>query len=55
MAKYERDHRAEINARKAAQRREKLAAMTPQELQAYRDAKKRQARENYAKRKGHLI
>lgn len=52
IAQYERDHRAEINARKAAQRRDKLAAMTPQELQAYRDEKNRQARANYAKRKG---
>lgn len=51
MTNYETSHRAEINARRAERRRQKLAAMTPEELAAYRDKVNSRARDHYRKRK----
>lgn len=48
---YEAEHRAEINARKRQRLRDKLSAMTPEELAAHRENVNAAARENYRKRK----
>lgn len=50
-SQYGKDHRLEINARKAERRREKLAAMSEEERAAYREQVNAKARENYHKRK----
>lgn len=48
---YQAEHREAINCRKSEQRRQKLAAMTPEELAAYRERVNARARDNYRKRK----
>ena len=50
LARYEQDHRVEINDRKRAQARARLAAMSPEELAAHREQVNARARENYRKR-----
>lgn len=48
---YEMDHRAEITDRKKQRSKERLEAMTPEELAAYREGVNARARDNYSKRK----
>ena len=55
MAQYEADHRQEITAKKAMQRREKLDAMTDAERRAYRAGANAQARAAYARRGGNAF
>lgn len=51
VSRYGAEHRDEINARKREARRQKLAAMTPEELSAYREKTNARNRENARKRK----
>ena len=48
---YQREHREELSRKDAERHRDKINAMTPEELAAYRETVNAKARENYRKRK----
>lgn len=51
VARYEKEHRKELNQRRYEQIKQKEQAMTPEEYSEYRQKVNAKARENYQKRK----